>query len=175
LLVPRFHRLLCIRFSALCLNLQFRREISDAIERSMRRWEILTLLSWIALAAFLVEAHVAVRCLATWYAASACAAAINMVRTLGAHRYASEGQPLERDEQLLDSIDTPGAFWTELWAPVGLRYHAMHHYFPGIPYHNLGEAHRRLTDSLPADSIYQRSVSPGLPTSIGTLWRGRAS
>lgn len=173
LLAPSFHRVLCERFSALCLNLKFRREISVDTQRNMRRWEIVTLISWIALAAVVLELHVATRCLATWYAASACAAAINMSRTLGAHRYASDGRPLERDEQLLDSIDTPGAIWTELWAPVGLRYHALHHYFPGIPYHNLGKAHRRLTGSLPSDSVYRRSVSPGLPTSVGVLWRGK--
>jgi len=37
------------------------------------------------------------------------------------------------------------------WAPVGLRYHALHHYFPGIPYHNLGFAYQRL-DYKPAGS-----------------------
>ena len=70
----------------------------------------------------------------------------NTLRVLGAHEYESDGQPRDRFEQLQDSIDTPGGPWTELWAPVGLRYHALHHYFPGIPYHNLGKAlspHRR--------------------------------
>ena len=69
---------------------------------------------------------------------------LNTVRVLGAHEYDSTGAILSRDGQLGDSIDTPGGPWTELWAPVGLRYHALHHYFPGIPYHNLGAAYRRI-------------------------------
>ena len=94
---------------------------------------------------------------------------INTLRTLAAHRYEGEGNPVDRNGQLRDSIDTPGRFWTELWAPVGLRYHALHHYFPGIPYHNLGEAHRRLVNALPAGSVYRASASPGLLASLTAL------
>ena len=79
----------------------------------------------------------------------------------------------DRDGQLIDSIDTPGAFWTELWAPVGLRYHALHHYFPGIPYHNLATAYRRLVQNLPATAEFHRSTSPSLPYSLRTLLSGR--
>jgi fatty acid desaturase len=70
----------------------------------------------------------------------------------------------------VDSIDTPGAVWTELWAPVGLRYHALHHYFPGIPYHNLGLAYRRLITSLPEAAGYREITSPGLPWSLRRLY-----
>ena len=69
----------------------------------------------------------------------------------------------------------PGAFWTELWAPVGLRYHALHHYFPGVPYHNLPRAHHRMVDALPADSVYRAVTSPGLLASLKSLLRGAAA
>jgi fatty acid desaturase len=42
-----------------------------------------------------------------------------------------------------DSNDFPSVL-AELWAPVGLRYHAMHHLFPQLPYHALPEARRRV-------------------------------
>jgi fatty acid desaturase len=112
------------------------------------------------------------RYFAVWYLVSAVASFINTVRTLGAHRYASDGTPLDRDGQLSDSIDTPGALWTELWAPVGLRYHALHHYFPGIPYHNLKAAYRRLIETLSPDSPHPQATSPGLPHSLQALYRG---
>jgi fatty acid desaturase len=61
--------------------------------------------------------------------------------------------------------------WTaELWAPVGLRYHALHHLFPSLPYHNLGKAHRRLMRELPADSPYRQTESPHLWASLRLLW-----
>ena len=59
---------------------------------------------------------------------------LNTVRVLGAHEYESDGRDRSAGRgSSSDSIDTPGGPWTELWAPVGLRYHALHHYFPGIP------------------------------------------
>ena len=74
---------------------------------------------------------------------------VNTLRVLGAHAYELDGAPRDRRGQLADSLDTPGGPWTELWAPVGLRYHALHHYFPGIPYHNLGVAYRRIVETVP--------------------------
>jgi fatty acid desaturase len=55
--------------------------------------------------------------------------------------------------------------------PVGLRFHALHHLFPSLPYHNLAAAHARLMAALPADSPYRRTVSSGLWTTIRQLWR----
>jgi fatty acid desaturase len=68
---------------------------------------------------------------------------VNSLRTLGAHRYCGAGEPMSFAEQVRDSNDFPSIL-AELWAPVGLRYHAMHHLFPQLPYHALPEARRRL-------------------------------
>ena len=66
---------------------------------------------------------------------------------------------MDKAAQAADSIDFPGGIWTELWAPVGLRYHATHHCYPGIPYHALQAAYRRLTQALPD---YGKMTRPGL-------------
>ena len=42
-----------------------------------------------------------------------------------------------------------------MWAPVGLRYHALHHLFPTLPYHNLKAAHEYLLVHLPPESPYR--------------------
>ena len=77
------------------------------------------------------------------------------------------------NEQLLDSCtispdSLTGRMHTRialtlrtLVAPVGLRYHALHHWIPSLPYHNLGRAHRRLVTALTADAPYGRTIAPG--------------
>jgi fatty acid desaturase len=88
--------------------------------------------------------------------------ALNQVRTLAAHAYASDGRTWSHVEQVLDSNTFDRGFLAELWAPLGMRYHALHHLIPPLPYHSLGEAHKRLIERLPADSAYRRTLRPGL-------------
>jgi fatty acid desaturase len=100
---------------------------------------------------------------------------MNNVRTLGAHRWTGDGSELTFQQQLLDSCDYPYRPWfTELWGPIGTRYHATHHLFPSIPYHNLGKAHRALLAGLPADSPFRETVKTSLLGEIAVLWN-RAS
>lgn len=109
------------------------------------------------------------------YAVSVTLILINNIRTLGAHRWMGDGRELSFEEQLLDSVNYPYRPWfTELWGPTGTRFHALHHLFPGIPYHNLPAAHKRLTDGLPKDSLYHDTVKVSLFGAIRELWQ-RAS
>lgn len=112
----------------------------------------------------------------TWivhaYATGVAVILLNAVRTLGAHRYEHTGGEMSFVEQLLDSYTFPTRpLWNELWAPVGLRFHALHHVFPAMPYHSLAEAHRRLMRHLPADSPYRQTVAYGLWPVLSRLWR----
>ena len=94
---------------------------------------------------------------------------LNHLRTLAAHRYKNEGETMSHLDQFLDSTNVSGNWLTELICPLGLRYHALHHLFPGIPYHNLGVAHRRLTSQLPADSVYHEATYPNLRSVVKEL------
>ena len=49
-----------------------------------------------------------------------------------------------------------------LWAPVGLRYHALHHLMPSMPYHSLGEAHRRLRLHLEPGTTFWQANHKGM-------------
>ncbi len=96
---------------------------------------------------------------------------VNHLRTLAAHRYTSDGSTISHIDQFLDSTNITGNWTTELFCPLGLRYHALHHLFPGIPYYNLGSAHRRLVAQLPDDSVYHQNVYPNMRTAIRELLR----
>lgn len=174
LAIPALHRWLAGRFSSLAVNVRWRRECSSELLRTVFRQTTGVLLMWAPLAALGVAGILPHRVFAIWIVVSGLISFVNTLRTLGAHAYESSGESMDREGQLADSIDTPGAFWTELWAPVGLRYHALHHYFPGIPYHNLPAAWRRLSQSLPEDALYHRAQSTSLPHSLRVLYlKGR--
>lgn len=80
---------------------------------------------------------------------------LNWVRNLAAHGYANRGESMSHLAQLEDSINITGQDWLTVWLfPVGLRYHALHHLFPGLPYHNMGLAHQRLMAHFGPDSPY---------------------
>lgn len=95
--------------------------------------------------------------------------ALNHVRTLSAHRYTSDGEAVSHLDQFLDSTNITGNWLTELISPLGLRFHALHHLFPKIPYYNLGIAHRRLMQQLPRNSIYHETVYPSMISAIREL------
>ncbi|RYD46412.1 MAG: fatty acid desaturase, partial [Sphingomonadales bacterium] len=97
---------------------------------------------------------------------------INQVRTLVAHLWENEGEAMTVTAQYLDSVNVPPpALLPALWAPVGLRYHALHHLLPSVPYHNLAAAHRRITAVVDQASPYHKASYAGLPGLVGQLAR----
>jgi fatty acid desaturase len=171
LIWPRLHRWLEQHASSFSMNPSYRRSVSPAVASKIRRWELITIVFWGSVLGLLLSDLLPWRTIWVWLALMTFVSFFNALRVLGAHEYETDGSPRDRHGQLRDSIDTPGGVWTELWAPVGLRYHALHHYFPGIPYHNLGVAYRRLAAAFPPGSQYQESTSPGLHQSLTRLWQ----
>jgi len=168
---PPFHRWLEVHASSFSMNPAYKRDVPPAVAWKMRRWEIAALGVWSGLFAAILTGSLPWKVLVVWLGVLAIVSFVNTMRVLGAHEYESDGTPRDRHGQLADSIDTPGGPWTELWAPVGLRYHALHHYFPGIPYHNLGRAYERILATAPGATTYRESTSPSLRRSLGLLYR----
>jgi fatty acid desaturase len=167
---PAMHRWLEVYASSFAMNPEYRRTVAPEMASKMRRWEAAIVACWGLALLLIYRGVLPSRTLLVWLAIMVAVSLLNTVRVLGAHEYETDGSARSREGQLRDSIDTPGGWWTESWAPVGLRYHALHHYFPGIPYHNLGNAYRRLARRLPAASVYRESTSPSLQRSLHALY-----
>jgi fatty acid desaturase len=172
-ILPPFRKPVVERMSALVINPTYVR--TDAETRDPRKWFILELaiFAWLAAWTYLiVRGFVSARVAWVWYATTATTAVINQIRTLAAHHYANAGDELTVAEQLLDSVNVRG--WpivTEFVFPVGLKYHALHHLIPDMPYHGLAPAHRKLMAGLPEGAIYRGTEAPGLFSVMAALWR----
>lgn len=171
LLVPPLQRHLERHATSLAMNAAFVRKVTPDEHRTMVHEQIGILLFWIPWLALLWTGILPLRVAACWLAVATAISLVNGVRALGAHRYEGADPEFDRIGQFEDSIDTPGGWWTEIWAPVGHRYHALHHFAPGLPYHNLGAAYRRLAIAETDPKLrHEVATSPGLATSLRQLW-----
>lgn len=164
LLIPWVRRETVARFSTLAINPDYRRAMPEGVFR--RDWLIMetgasiwsigiiaaVAFGWIPLNAFLI-----------YLAIVSAALTLNQVRTLVAHLWENDGEVLSVTEQYLDSVNVPppGPL-AEIWAPVGLRYHALHHLVPSVPYHALPKVHRRLAAKFGNGSNYAKANYPNL-------------
>lgn len=174
-LIPPLRRRIIERRSSLVFDLFFLRS-----QPSKRVWRIITIQE-AAIFVWIVGGIIALNTvLRPWagslllhfYLALAGAALVNSLRTLTSHRWAGDHEEMSWEEQLLDSTNFPNRAWLdELWAPVGERFHATHHLFPTMPYHNLGIAHRRLMENLPEDSIYRKCERNSFFAELADLWK----
>jgi fatty acid desaturase len=164
------------QLSSLAINPAFRRRLPTGQDLVSWRYLETACFLWATTLAVLVwQGVLTLHALGFAIAVASAVALVNQVRTAAAHLFENEGGPMTIDQQLLDSVNVPGnPLITTLWAPVGLRFHALHHLLPGLPYHALGAAHRRLLEQLPQDSPYRRTVSPSLFVTLASLMRGRA-
>ncbi len=173
LAVPPLRRTIAARFSSLAINPAFRRR--DATSDYRKLWvrlEVAASLWAMTLLTLVATGVVPLRALAIYLGILSATMVLNQIRTLVAHLWENDGEQMSVTAQYLDSVNVPPpSLLPMLWAPVGLRYHALHHLLPGVPYHSLVEAHRRLTAAIEADSLYHKASYTGLPGLLDRLVR----
>ena len=170
-LVPPLRRLVWARFSALSINPEFRRRPPEGQFVRMVLWQELGASGWALFVLAWSGTH-GWRPLAIGLAVVSIVALLNQTRTLVAQLWENDGETMTVTGQFLDTVNVPPpGMLAEVWAPVGLRYHALHHLLPSVPYHSLAEAHRRLHGHLVENSTYTRASYPGLAPLVGRLAR----
>lgn len=166
---PPLRKFVWERFSSLSINPDFRRRPPEGAFARMVFWQELGCSLW-AIALMGSIFAFGWRPLAIALVIFSGVAVFNQLRTLVAHLWENDGEAMSVTAQYLDSVNVPPpGVLPGLWAPVGLRYHALHHLLPSLPYHSLGEAHRRLSARLGAESTYQRSSYPGMLVLVGRI------
>jgi fatty acid desaturase len=172
LLFPGLRSFIEDRASAMVIHPRHRRRKPNPRER--REWVIqeFCTFAWVWCELALSFSHtIAWRWLATFVGIIACISLVNAVRTVLSHRFRHAEGPVTFAEQIQDSVNHPeGGLFTELICPVGLRFHALHHMLPSLPFHALPEAHRLLMDALPQDALYRSTNSASLWSTMRVLW-----
>jgi fatty acid desaturase len=171
LLSPRLRSAVVGRYSGLQINPKFVRPKPEGEFARDWGWQEAAASVWaIALLLMVATRVIPLRDFLIFLGVCSGVMFLNQVRTLVAHLWENDGEPMSVTAQFLDSVNVPPpATLPALWAPVGLRYHALHHLLPGVPYHNLGEAHRRLCKELDARSVYHNSTHRHLSALVARL------
>ncbi len=149
------------RLSSFTLNWRYERNISRLDRRTFNVIEILC-----CLRAWMIPIGVGIG-ISDWtriplmYLLAMTILFFNQMRLFADHHFESDGQRMSLSDHVTDSCNySNNDFFTWLFFPFTIRFHALHHLFPTIPYHNLPAAHEHLSNHLPSSSLYHSLDRP---------------
>lgn len=153
---PRLREYTLTHASSLTMNFRYRRKLNR-----FDRWAVtaIELLCSARAAAMLIAVAVGLTHwtrLPLFYSIALGVLVLNQLRLLADHHFETGGAPQTIEAHIQDSCNFTGRDWmTWLLFPFSIRYHALHHLFPSLPYHNLKAAHGYLVAHLPEGSPYR--------------------
>ena len=159
---PRIREFSLRRLSAFTFNWKYERPIQRIDRKPFAVLELLCCLRAIAIPAAVLLGATAPTRILLLYSLGASVVIMNQLRQLADHHFEGDGDNLSMGDHIKDSCNYVGKDpLTWLFFPFAIQYHALHHMFPSLPYHNLASAHQYLISELPIDSPYRELTQPG--------------
>ena len=154
---PKLREWTLTRASALTMNWRYERKLNDFDRWAITAMELLCFVRAAMIPAAVLLGATHWSRLPLLYSLGLGVLILNQMRQLADHHFETEGEQFELEDHILDSCNYTGRdFLTWLFFPFSIRYHALHHLFPTLPYHNLKACHEYLVAQLPADSPYRQ-------------------
>jgi fatty acid desaturase len=148
--------------SALTFNRLYERKLTTADRRAILAVEIPCFLRAALIPALVLLGINDWTRIPQLYALAVATVMLNQLRQLADHHFEGDGGRVDMESHILDSCNfTRNDPLTLLFFPFSIRFHALHHLFPSMPYHQLAAAHAHLTATLPPDSPYLSLDRPG--------------
>ena len=159
---PRLREFVLERGSSLTLNLKYRRQINDFDRKAITEREVLCFTRPAAIPLAVFTGAAPLSRIPLLYGLGLTTLIMNQMRQLADHHFDGDGETSDVESHILDSCNfTRNDPLTLLFFPFSIRYHALHHLFPSLPYHNLAGAHTYLIQHLPETSPYRGLDRPG--------------
>ena len=160
-ITPQIRDYVLRNLSSFTFNRRYKRSISRIDRKAFASLELLCFVRALCIpAAVLLE-------FAPWtrmfqlYLLGAAVVTLNQLRQLADHHFEGDGGQMNMSDHIVDSCNyTSHDPLTWLFFPFAIQYHALHHLFPSLPYHNLASAHTYLMQTLSADSPYRALDQP---------------
>ncbi len=148
--------------SAFTFNWKYERSLNRIDRKTFATIELLCSVRAIAIPASVLFGITDPSRMIQLYLLGATVVLMNQLRQLADHHFESNGDRLTMSDHIMDSCNYVGKDpLTWLFFPFAIQYHALHHMFPSLPYHNLAMAHGYLMKELSIDSPYRDLVQPG--------------
>lgn len=167
-ILPSFRHFLDKRGSSATIHNRYNRKIPSNKSKILE-WRVQETFCFIycwAIIAAISFGYIPIKLLVIILASAVLALSLNNIRTVTSHRFELNKGPHSLMAQVLDSSTFEAknglhSLWIELWAPLGLRYHALHHLFPNIPFHNLNKIHKEFRKNNSLFPDYEKTLEYG--------------
>jgi len=147
--------------SSFTLNWKYKRPLSRLDRKTFAALELLCFVRALCIPAAVLIGLTPWTRMFQLYLLGAAVVVLNQLRQLADHHFEGDGEKLSMSDHIVDSCNYASRDpLTWLFFPFAIQYHALHHLFPSLPYHNLAAAHAYLMRELPVDSPYRGLEQP---------------